>query len=139
MTAALGVQMAAQDWARTVAERVGAGMRMLDLLTAVDRPDGEGPGGTIEVVLHLVDPGPPMTEEFLHVVCDRESPVLDSLVAILPAAAWHEREIHEMFGVDFVGHPDLRPLLLAPGPVATPLRKDVRLEARGEEPRRGRR
>ena len=53
---------------------------------------------------------------------------------MLPAAAWHEREIHEMFGVDVIGHPDLRPLLLHDVPGPPPLRKDTPLVARVETP-----
>jgi len=38
---------------------------------------------------------------------------IDSLVPIFEAANWIEREIHEMLGIDFKGHPDLRKLLLS--------------------------
>ena len=37
---------------------------------------------------------------------------IPSLVAVTPAAAWYEREIHDLFGIVPVGHPDLRPLVL---------------------------
>lgn len=49
-----------------------------------------------------------------------------SLTPILPAAAWYEREIHDMFGLTPVGHPDLRPLVLHENWPAGlyPLRKD---------------
>ena len=49
-----------------------------------------------------------------------------SLTPLLPAAAWYEREIHDLFGLKPIGHPDLRPLVLhAPWPAdCFPLRKD---------------
>ena len=49
-----------------------------------------------------------------------------SLTPMLPAAAWYEREIHDLFGLKPVGHPDLRPLVLhGPWPAGNyPLRKD---------------
>ena len=48
----------------------------------------------------------------LRVKLDRESPVIDSLAPSFEAANWIEREIHEMLGVEFRGHPDMRRLLL---------------------------
>jgi Ni,Fe-hydrogenase III component G len=36
---------------------------------------------------------------------------LPSATAVTPSAAWHERELHEQFGVELQGHPDLRPLM----------------------------
>ena len=43
-----------------------------------------------------------------------DGPALEfpSLTPLLPAAAWYEREIHDLFGLTPVGHPDLRPLIL---------------------------
>ena len=40
-----------------------------------------------------------------------EDPVMDSIAMITKGAAWIEREIHDLFGIEFRGHPDLRPLL----------------------------
>jgi NADH-quinone oxidoreductase subunit C len=60
----------------------------------------------------------------------REDPVLHSIVDIYPGAAWHERETHEMFGVDFAGHPGLAPLLLPPQFEGHPLRKEFVLASR---------
>ena len=37
---------------------------------------------------------------------------MPSLTSLWPSSAWYERESHELFGIDFEGHPDLRPLLL---------------------------
>lgn len=53
-----------------------------------------------------------------------------ALTAVIPAAAWYEREIHDLFGITPVGHPDLRPLVLHenwPRDVF-PLRKDFHSE-----------
>lgn len=41
-----------------------------------------------------------------------ENPVIQSLSTLSDAALWIEREIHEFFGIDFIGHPDLTHLLL---------------------------
>lgn len=60
----------------------------------------------------------------------REPAALDSIVDIYPGAAWPERETHEMFGVDFPGHPNLVPLLLPPEFEGHPLRKDFVLASR---------
>ena len=42
-------------------------------------------------------------------------PSLPSLTHLLPVAAWYEREVHDLFGIDFAGHPTLSPLLLPEG------------------------
>lgn len=53
-----------------------------------------------------------------------DDPVLNTISAIWPAADWYEREAHDLFGVSFVGHPDLSPLLLYPEFEGYPGRKD---------------
>ncbi|GAA4687701.1 NADH-quinone oxidoreductase subunit C [Phytohabitans rumicis] len=60
----------------------------------------------------------------------RDAAAVESVVAIYPGAAWHERETHEMFGVDFPGHPGLTPLLLPPEFEGHPLRKEFVLASR---------
>jgi Ni,Fe-hydrogenase III component G len=50
----------------------------------------------------------------VRVKLDKEDPRVDSLTSVFKGSAWIEREIHELLGVDFEGHPDLRRLLLAP-------------------------
>lgn len=121
-----------EPWVDAVARHVADGFDSLDLLTAVDRPAS----GQIEVVIHLVRrPGTGGLEDVWgHTVLDRAAPVVESVTGVLPAASWHEREIHEMFGVEVRGHPDLRPLLLHDVPGPPPLRKDTPLVARLETP-----
>lgn len=70
----------------------------------------------------------------VRTVVGREAPAVPSAVAVFPGAAWPERETHEMFGVDFPGHPDLAPLLLPPGFEGHPLRKDFVLASRVAKP-----
>ncbi len=58
---------------------------------------------------------------------DRENPAIESILPFLPAAEWIEREIHDILGIDFRNHPNLRRLILAddwPEGVY-PLRKDL--------------
>ena len=55
-------------------------------------------------------------------------PVVDSLTPLYPTANWHEREIYDLFGVRFDGHPDLRRILLPDDWEGYPLRKDYPVE-----------
>ena len=49
----------------------------------------------------------------LRVKLPKENPVIDSLTPYFEGANWIERELHELLGVNFTGHPDLRRLLLS--------------------------
>ena len=63
-----------------------------------------------------------------------DSMAVDSWHAIYAGANWHERETHEMFGIDFTGHPDLRNMYLPTEFEGFPLRKDFPLLARMVKP-----
>ena len=59
-------------------------------------------------------------------------PEVPSVVSIWKGADWPEREVYDLFGVRFSGHPDLRRILTWDGFEAHPLRKDYPLRGRGE-------
>ena len=48
----------------------------------------------------------------LRARCPKARASLPTLVGLIPAADWYEREVHEFLGIEFAGHPDLGPLLL---------------------------
>ena len=60
----------------------------------------------------------------IKVQVDRENPVVPTLVPIYPGADFQEREIFDMYGVQFDGHPNLRRILMWDGFQGYPLRKD---------------
>ena len=60
----------------------------------------------------------------LQVRLTGQDPVVDSLVPVWPGANWLEREIFDLFGIRFSGHPDLRRILLPEDWEGYPLRRD---------------
>ena len=59
-----------------------------------------------------------------------EQPFIESLVPVWPGANWMEREIFDLFGIRFEGHPDLRRILLPEGFEGAPLRRDFPTEGK---------
>jgi NADH-quinone oxidoreductase subunit C len=100
-----------------------AAMQMLVDLTVVDYPDRDP---RFEVVLHLYSLQKGHRLRLKAAVGDPEGEVvrIDSLYDLWGSANWAEREAYDMFGVEFVGHPDLRRILNYPEFEGYPLRKD---------------
>ena len=63
---------------------------------------------------------------------DDPDPAVPSAFPLWEGANWMEREVWDMFGIRFDGHPDLRRILLPEEFTAFPLRKDYPLQGRGE-------
>jgi NADH-quinone oxidoreductase subunit C len=80
-----------------------------------------------EVNYHLVSI-PRRDRLRLQVRLSSSDPVVDSLVPVWPGANWLEREIFDLFGIRFNGHPDLRRILLPEDWEGHPLRKDYPFE-----------
>jgi len=96
------------------------GFDMLSSVTAVDWPERQP---RFDVVWHFYS-----TKFFarlrMKTRVGADDPTVDSLLPLYGAAAFMERECHEMFGIVFRGNSDLRPILLYEGFVGHPLRKD---------------
>ena len=80
--------------------------------------------------------GNPITHVSVTVKVDvpDDSPRIESIHDVYAGANWHERETHEMFGIAFDGHPDLRNIYLPVDFEGHPLRKDFPLLARMIKP-----
>jgi NADH-quinone oxidoreductase subunit C len=80
-----------------------------------------------EVVYHLLSISK-RERVRLKVRLAEESPVVDSVTSVWPAANYFEREVFDLFGVRFTGHPYLRRLLMPEDWEGHPLRKDYPVE-----------
>ena len=94
-------------------------------------------GREIEAIYHLSRDG--RIELSLTVQVPKDSPILPTVTDIIPGAILYEREVHDLLGVTFEGHPDLSPLLLPEGwpQDIYPLRKEWTIEKIEKEVAKG--
>jgi membrane-bound hydrogenase subunit beta len=94
------------------------GFRHLSTITGVDL------GKEIELLYHLAHNG--AIELSLGLSIPKDNACITTITDLIPGAVLYEREVHDLFGVKFEGHPDLSPLLLPEGwpQEVYPLRKE---------------
>ncbi len=105
------------DVARRLKDLPQIGYETLNFIAAVDH------GKQLESVYHVYS-WHTNTYLELHVAVPRGAAELDTVTGVWPAADWHEREAWDMMGIRYLGHPDLRRILLKDDFVGHPLRKD---------------
>ncbi|MES6927182.1 NADH-quinone oxidoreductase subunit C [Cutibacterium acnes] len=93
------------------------GMQYLRSLTGVDQESH------LETVYHLVNLTTKQ-ELCVKVQVDRDHPVIASVTPLWPTADWQEREVYDLLGVQFTGHPNLTRIMMADDWEGHPLRKD---------------
>ena len=107
------------------------GFDMLAELTAADYlryPDARDRYGVMYVLRNMATGVRLVVKTFVN---DPE-PVLPSVFSLWKGADWMEREVYDMYGIVFTGHPDLRRILMPEEFTTYPLRKDYPLRGRGE-------
>ncbi len=108
-----------------------SGFDMLVDVTAVDYlhyPDAKDRFGLIYALLNTVSGERLIVKTFLN----EPDLTVPSAFPLWRGADWMEREVYDMYGIRFEGHPDLRRILMPEEFTAFPLRKDYPLRGRGE-------
>jgi NADH-quinone oxidoreductase subunit C len=119
------------DVLRHCRDDAGLAFDVLMDLTAVDYSayPGREDGPRFEVVYHLYSIGRNHRVR-IKVRVDEDDAVVPTAVSLWPIADWFEREVWDMFGIRFAGHPHLKRLLLYEEFVGHPLRKDYPINRR---------
>jgi len=101
--------------------------RQLIDITAVDFPENE-----IRFKLVYLLLSHEFNQRIIIEIDVKEKEIVGSITSIFPAANWMEREVFDMYGIDFKDHPDLRRILTDYGFEGYPLRKDFPLTGHNE-------
>ncbi len=114
---------------RALRDDDGLRCRFFTFLSGVDRSEVNDGASGLEVLIHVYSPER-VFHVNVHVPVDASHPRCPSITSIYRGAEWHERETHEMFGIDFEGHPRLVNLYLPEDFEGHPLLKSFRLPTR---------
>jgi len=108
--------------ARCLHNPKGLDYEYLDMITAVDYPD------FFELVYRIqsLKKNEVVT---IKTLLKKENPAVPSLTALWPGANYQEREVYDLFGITFTGHPNLTRMMLWEGFQGYPLRKDYVVDA----------
>ena len=107
------------------------GFDMLAELTAADYlryPDAKDRYGVLYVLVNTATGLRMVVKTFVN----DPNPELPSVYPLWKGGDWMEREVYDMYGINFNGHPDLRRILMPEEFAAFPLRKDYPMRGRGE-------
>ncbi len=107
------------------------GFNMLADITAADYlyyPDARDRFGVVYILLNIANGDRLIVKTYLN----EPDLTLPSVFPLWKGADWMEREVYDMYGIEFTGHPNLRRILMPEEFTAFPLRKDYPLRGRGE-------
>jgi len=134
------VKVSKDSWVESADKAHQNGMPFLSYLSAVDWAAEVAVGEALdeveeryEVMLRLSSLS---SADAVTLTTDlsKDDPTIDSLTSVLPGADWHEREAAEMFGIEFIGHPNPKKLYLPDAFEGFPLRKSYALLSREVKP-----
>jgi len=120
----LTLTIAAEEIRAAAATMQAAGYNFFDDLTAVDWFPSSP---RFQVSYHLLSH---TYKEYirLRVLLDEANPSVASITPVWPSANYYEREVFDLFGIRFEGHPNLRRIMMPDDWVGHPLRKDYPVE-----------
>ena len=114
------VRVAPDSWREFAQAARDAGFEMAADVTAVDRARS---AARFEVVANILSMEHRLRLRLIT-TAEREEPSVPSLVPVWPGVSYAEREVYDMFGIAFEGHPDLTRILMPDEWEGHPLRKD---------------
>jgi NADH-quinone oxidoreductase subunit C len=127
-----GITVSAQHISLICYELYSNQQTYFDYLSCITAIDNGPEKGTMEVIYNLYSI--PYNSQLVLKVeltrnkADEPLPQLPSVSNIWRTADWHEREIYDLMGIHFTGHPDLRRILLTADWQGHPLRKDYQIQ-----------